>query len=35
MIDRKKTNELMDMLGLDETMDKMAKGNEERWYRHV
>ena len=27
VMDRKNTDELMDMLGLDETMDKMAKTN--------
>ena len=35
MMDRKNTDELMDMLGLHETMDKMAKANGVRWYGHI
>ena len=34
-MDKKNTNKLIDMLGLDEIMDKMAKANELRWYGHV
>ena len=35
LVDRKNTEELMKMLGLKETLDKMAKGNGVRWYGHV
>ena len=35
LVDRKNTEELMKMLGLKETLDKMAKANGVRWYRHV
>ena len=35
MIDRKNSDKLMGMLGLDETTDKMAKTNEVRWHGHV
>ena len=34
-VDRKNTEELMEMLGLRKTLDKMAKANEVRWYGHV
>ena len=34
-MDRKNTEELMKMLGLKETLDKMAKANGVRWYGHV
>ena len=33
--DRKNTEELMELLGLKETLDKMAKANGVRWYGHV
>ena len=35
LVDRKKMEELMEMLGLKETLDRMAKTNGVRWYRHV
>ena len=35
MMDRKNTDKLIDILVLEETMDKMAKTNKVRWYRHV
>ena len=35
IMDRKNTDELMDMLELDKIMDKMAKANRVRWYGHV
>ena len=35
MMHRKNTNELIDMLGFDESMDKMAKANKMIWYRHI
>ena len=34
-MDRKNTEELMKMLGLKKTLDKMAQANEVRWYGHV
>ena len=34
-VDRKKTEEQMDMLGLEETIDRLATVNEVRWYGHV
>ena len=34
LVDRKKMEELMKMLGLKETLDRMAKANGVRWYRH-
>ena len=34
-VDRKKMKELMEMLGLKETLDRMAKANGVRWYGHV
>ena len=33
--DRKNMEELMEMLGLKETLDRMAKANGVRWYEHV
>ena len=33
--DRKTTEELMDMLGLRETIDRLATANGVRWYGHV
>ena len=35
LVDRQKMEELMEMLGLKETLDRMAKTNGVRWYRHV
>ena len=35
MIDRKNTDELMDILVLKETIKKMAKTNKVRWFDHV
>ena len=35
LVDRKNTEELMEMLGLKETLDRMAKANGVRWYGHV
>ena len=35
LVDRKNTEDLMKMLGLKETLDKMAQGNGARWYGHV
>ena len=34
-MDKKNTEELMGMLGLKETVDKLAKTNGVRWYGHV
>ena len=35
LVDRKNMEELMEMLGLKETLDGIAKANEVRWYGHV
>ena len=35
LMEKKNTKELMDMLGLSETMEKLAKANGVRWYGHV
>ena len=35
LVDSKKMEELMEMLGLKKTLDKMAKANKVRWYGHV
>ena len=35
LVDRKKMENLMEMLGLKETLDRMAKANGVRWYGHV
>ena len=35
LVDRKKMEDLMEMLGLKETLDRMAKANGVRWYGHV
>ena len=35
LVDRKNTEELMEMLGLKKTLDKMAKANGVRWYGHA
>ena len=34
-MDRKNSEELMEMLGLEETLDKMAKVHGALWYEHV
>ena len=35
LVDRMNTEELMEMLGLKKTLDRMAKANGVRWYGHV
>ena len=35
LMDRRNTEQLMDMLGLDETLDGLAKANGMRWYGHI
>jgi hypothetical protein len=35
LMDKKRTKDLMEMLGLEETMDQMAMANGVRWYGHV
>ena len=35
VVDRKTTEEQMDMLGLKETIDWLAIANEVKWYGHV
>ena len=35
VVDRKTTEEQMDMLGLKETIDRLATANGVRWYEHV
>ena len=35
VVDRKTTEEQMDMLGLKETIDQLATANGVRWYEHV
>ena len=35
VVDRKTTEEQMDMLGLKETIDRLARANGVRWYGHV
>ena len=35
VVDRKTTEEQMDMLGSKETIDQFATGNRVRWYGHV
>ena len=35
LVDRKNTDELMEMLCLKKTLDRMAKANGVRWYGHV
>ena len=35
VVDRKKTEEQMDMMGLKETTDWLATANEVRWYGYV
>ena len=34
LVDRKKMDDLMEMLDLKETLDRMAKANGVRWYGH-
>ena len=35
LVDRTNTEELMEMLGLEKTLDRMAKAKGVRWYGHV
>ena len=35
LADRKNTQDMMDMLGLNQTIDKMAKASGVRWLGHV
>ena len=35
VVDRKTTEEQMDMLGLKKTIEQLATANEVRWYGHV
>ena len=35
LMNRKKPEELINMLGLNETLDKLAKANEVQWYGYV
>ena len=35
VMERRRTEDLMEMLGLKETVVEMAKANGVRWYRHV
>ena len=35
VVDRKTTEKLMGMLGLKETIDRLATANGVRWYAHV
>ena len=35
LVDKKNTEDLMNMLGLKEATDKLAKVNGMRWYSHV
>ena len=35
LVDKRNTVELMDMLGLKEAADKLARANGVRWYVHV
>ena len=35
VVDRKTTEEQVDMLGLKKTIDRLATANEVRWYGHV
>ena len=35
LVDRKNMEELIELLGLKETLDRMAKANGVRWYEHV
>ena len=35
LVDKRNTEELMDMVGLKEAADKLARANGVRWYGHV
>ena len=35
LLDRRNSEELMDMLGIKESLDRMAKASSIRWYGHV
>ena len=35
LLDRRNSDELMDMLGIKESLDRMAKASTMRWYGHV
>ena len=35
LVDQRNTEKLMDMLGLKEALDKLARANGMRWYGHV
>ena len=35
LVDRKKMEDLLEMLGLNEMLDRMAKASGVRWYGHV
>ena len=35
LLDRRNSKELMDMLGINESLDMMAKASSIRWYEHV
>ena len=35
MMDKQNTEELMDILGLNEMLNKLSKENEVRWYRQM
>ena len=35
LVERRSIDELMDMLGLHETVDRMARASGVRWYGHV
>ena len=35
LVDKRNTVELIDMLGLKEAADKLARANDVRWYGHV
>ena len=35
LLDQRNSEELMDMLGIKESLDRMAKASSMRWYGHV
>ena len=35
LLDRRNSEKLMDMLGIEESLDRMAKASSMRWYGHV
>ena len=35
LLDRRNSEELLDMLGIKESLDRMAKASSMRWYGHV